>query len=350
MVNVGIVGYGYWGPNLARNFAGHPECDLAVICDLSEERRKAAIRQHPYTPTTDNYAELIANPHIHAIAIATPAETHYKLAKQAIMAGKDVLVEKPFTTNVAHAEALVELGAMFERIVAVDHIFLYADPVQRIKAMIDDGTIGDLLYIDSVRTNLGLFQRDHNVIYDLAPHEFSIVQYLVGRAPRTVRAMGACHAPNGQENLAYIHLDYGADLVAHFHLNWLAPVKLRQTIIAGSKKMIVYDDMERGEKLKVYDKGIDIPAENNLDAMYQARINYRTGDMVAPHLDQREPLAVEVDEFIKAVQTRQAPLADAVSGLQVMRLIEAAQESLRCGGEPIALHGPASTALRRYAA
>jgi predicted dehydrogenase len=338
MVGIGLVGYGYWGPNLGRNFSAASESRFVAICDQNSSRLEGAGRQFPACLATTRYEDLLDHPDIDAIAIATPAATHFALARQALLSGKDVLVEKPMTTTSADALELIELADRLGRILAVDHTFLYTDAVRKIKELLDAGEIGDLLYMDSVRTNLGLFQHDHNVIWDLAPHELSIVLHFVAEDPTSVQALGACHAGNGIENLAYVHLEFPNNLVAHFHLNWLAPVKIRQTIVAGSRKMIVYDDMERSEKIKIYDKGIAIDSSSDgIDAVYKASINYRTGDVVAPHLKNSEALAVEVAHFVDCVRTRQQPLVDGVAGLRVVRLLEAAQESLQRGGQRIEL-------------
>jgi predicted dehydrogenase len=352
MVGIGIIGFGYWGPNLARNFASAPNCRLVAICDASAPRRDEAARLHPSCLVTPHFEELLNNPAIHAIGIATPASTHFKLAREALLAGKDVLVEKPITTSSSEAAVLVELARSRQRILAVDHTFLYTPAIRKIKQLIDAGEIGDLLYVDSVRTNLGLFQRDHNVLFDLAPHELSIVLHLIRRPPVFIQAIGACHSHNGIENLAYVHLDFGDNLVAHFHLNWLAPVKIRQTIIAGSQKMIVYDDLDRSEKVKIYDKGIAIKSADGLDALYKAHINYRTGDMVAPHLANQEALAVEVEHFVHCVRSREQPLADGAAGLEVVRLLEAAQWSLKHEGQRVQfnLHAGAAAAETRQVA
>jgi predicted dehydrogenase len=339
MVGIGLVGYGYWGPNLGRNFAATPGCRLVAICDQSRSRLEGAGRQFPSCSTTTRYQDLLDHPDIDAIAIATPAATHFALARQALSSGKDVLVEKPMTTTAADAEELIELADRHGRILAVDHTFVYTDAVRKIKELLDAGEIGKLLYFDSVRTNLGLFQPDHNVIWDLAPHELSIVLELVAADPTSVQALGACHADNGIENLAYVHLEFPNNLVAHFHLNWLAPVKIRQTIVAGSRKMIVYDDMLRGEKVKVYDRGIAIDDSlAGVDEIYKARINYRTGDMVAPYLNNREALAVETAHFVQCVSDRTRPIVDGAAGLRVVRLLEAAELSLRSGGQRVVLN------------
>jgi predicted dehydrogenase len=341
------VGYGYWGPNLARNFREVPECRLLAVCDQSDARLEAAARSNPGCQTTHSYQDLLRNPAIHAIAVATPVTTHYELARQALLAGKDVLVEKPMTHTLAEAESLVELARQTGRIVAVDHTFLFTEAVRKIKELVDDGSVGKLLYIDSVRTNLGLFHPDHNVILDLAPHEVSIMLYLVNREPISVQAHGVCHTNNAIENLAYLHLEFEEEFIAHFHLNWLAPVKIRQMIIAGSRQMIVYDDMERIEKVKIYNKGIAIQATDSADARRKSAINYRSGDMVAPHLENREALAVEAAHFVDCVRTRQRPLVTGEDGLRVVRILQAAQRSLKNKGKrvdinPIGYHAQAA--------
>ncbi|HEX4149391.1 MAG TPA: Gfo/Idh/MocA family oxidoreductase [Pirellulales bacterium] len=344
MIGVGVVGYGYWGPNLARNFAAQPGCRLVAICDAAEARLAQARHAHPGCHTTRDYRELLSNDEIQAILIATPVATHFALARDALRAGKDVLVEKPLTQTAAEAWQLVELAQSGGRILAVDHTFLYTGAVSKIKQLVDSGELGEILYIDSVRTNLGLFQSDSNVVYDLAPHELSIVFHLLDRDPVSVQAVGACHAHNRLENLAYVHLEFDDQLIAHFHLNWLAPVKLRQTVIAGRQKMVVYDDMERSEKIKIYDKGIDIK-EQTADAAYKLYVDYRTGDMVAPKLSQREALHAEAEHFLDCVRRRARPLADGHAGWRVVRILEAAQESLSNRGARIQLEPAAAETI-----
>lgn len=336
MIGVGVIGYGYWGPNLARNFAAQPGCRLVAVCDASEARLAQARLSHPGCLVTRDYRQLLADDQIQAILIATPLATHFALARDALAAGKDVLVEKPLTQTAAEARQLIELAQRGGRILAVDHTFLYTGAVTKIKQLIDSGELGEILYLDSVRTNLGLFQSDSNVVYDLAPHELSIMFHLLDRDPISVQAVGACHAHDRLENLAYVHLDFDDQLVAHFHLNWLAPVKLRQTLIAGRQKMVVYDDMERSEKVKVYDKGIDIK-EHDADAAYKLYVDYRTGDMTAPKLSQREALHVEAEHFLDCVRQRTRPLADGHAGLRVVRVLEAAQQSIKNRGMRVEL-------------
>jgi predicted dehydrogenase len=329
VIGIGIVGYGYWGPNLARNFSLQPDCRVVAICDGRAERRALAAGTYPACQVTADYHTLLDDPRVAAVVIATPVSSHFALTRDALLADKDVLVEKPLTRTSTEAEELIRLAEQRRRVLAVDHTFLYTDAVRLIKQMVDAGELGEILYIDSVRTNLGLFQPDHNVIVDLAPHELSIALHLLGRQPTSLLALGACHAGNGYENLAYVHVEFGDNVIAHFHLNWLAPVKVRQTMVVGTKKMILYDDMQRSEKVKIYDKGIAVRPADGMDAVYRAYIMYRTGDMVAPHLNNQEALAVEAAHFLACVRERKPPLSDGQSGLQVVRLLEAAQRSLQ---------------------
>ena len=336
MIGIGLVGYGYWGPNLARNFATHPDCTLVGICEINEQRAATAARVYKDAIVTSDYNELLKQHDIDVIVIATHVSSHFPLAREALLSGKDVLVEKPLSVSSAEAYELVQLAEEHARILAVDHTFLFTGAVRKMKDLLTSGELGDVLYIDSVRINLGIFQRDVNVIYDLAPHDLSIVSYLVDQEPVAVQAVGACHADNDIENLAYIHLEYPHGLMAHFHVNWLAPVKIRRTIIGGSHKMIVYDDMERSEKVKVYDKGI-VLKEGDLDALYKVYVDYRTGDMVAPKLDHKEALLAEVEHFLACVQQRTRPLSDGRFGLRVTRILEASQRSIKNHGRRVTL-------------
>jgi predicted dehydrogenase len=336
MTGIGLIGYGYWGPNLARNFASHLDCTLVGICEINNERAALAARTYKDVFITLDYNELLKQHDIDVIVIATHVSSHYTLAREALLSGKDVLVEKPLSISSAEARELVQLAEEHERILAVDHTFLFTGAVRKMKEIIASGELGDIIYIDSVRINLGIFQRDVNVIYDLAPHDLSIVSYLIDQEPVAVQAVGSCHADHDIENLAYIHLEYPHGLMAHLHLNWLAPVKIRRTIICGSRKMIVYDDMERSEKIKIYDKGIVIK-EGDFNAIYKLYVDYRTGDMVAPKLDHKEALLAEVEQFLACVQDRTRPLSDGRFGLLVTRILEAAQISIKNRGRRVTL-------------
>ena len=335
-MGVGLVGYGYWGPNLARNFAAQPDCSLVAICETNPARAELARRHHRTARVTSDFRELLSDPAIQAILIAVPVAAHFEFAHAALAAGKDVLVEKPLTANVAEAMELIRLAEQDGRVLAVDHTFLFTGAVRKIKELIDSGALGRMLYVDSVRINLGLFQSDVNVIHDLAPHDLAIVSYLVDGEPLSVQAVGKSHGTDATESIAYLHLEFPGDLIAHFHFNWLAPVKIRRTLIGGSKQMIVYDDMEPSEKVKVYDKGV-ILKQGDIDSLYMTIVDYRTGDMVAPKLSHHEALAAETRHFLECVKTRSKPLADGWAGLRVVRILEAAQESLRGNGRRVVM-------------
>lgn len=336
ITKVGLVGFGYWGPNLARNFSSLGNCSLVAICEQDPQRAEMARRAYPQCAILSDYKDIVADPAIDAVLIATPISTHYDLVKRALEANKDVLVEKTFAQNLAEGRRLFDLAMAKQRVLAVDHTFVYTGAVQRIKRYVDDGELGPLLYFDSVRVNLGLFQQDVNVLYDLSSHDISILCFLLAEDPIWVQAMGACHAREGQENLAYLHMEYAGGMVAHHHLSWLAPVKIRRTLICGANKMIVYDDLEASEKVKVYDKGI-VVSQADRDATNAIRVDYRTGDMVAPKLAHREALKTEAEHFINCVQTRKQPLSDGLMGLRVLSILEAAQQSLREDGRRVRL-------------
>ena len=335
-VNVGLVGFGYWGPNLARNFSVQPDCRLEAICELDPKRAELAARLYPATRVTGDFDSFLADPEIHAVLIATPVGLHYEMVRAALMAGKDVLVEKPLTQTHAQAAELVALAEARGLILAVDHTFLFTGAVLKIKELADSGDLGELLYFDSVRVNLGLFQQDVNVIFDLAPHDLAILHHLVGQPPKNVRAVGLCHGGGVHECVAYLHLEYESGFMAHFHFSWLAPIKIRKTILAGTKKMIVYDDMEITEKVKLYDKGVVVNPDR--ESLYKIHVDYRTGDMLAPKLAHREALAEEASHFLDCVRTRSRPLASGQDGLEVVRILEAAAESLARGGARVELY------------
>lgn len=278
---------------------------------------------------------MLRHPYLDAVAVATPVSSHFELALMALQAGKHVLVEKPFTATVAQAERLVEEAERRGLTLMVDHTFIYTSAVRKIKELIDKGTLGTLYYYDSVRVNLGLFQNDVNVLWDLAVHDLSIMDYLVAQQPTMVAATGMAHVPGKPENMAYLTCYFPGSLIAHFHVNWMAPVKIRQTLIGGSEKMIVYDDIEMSEKVKVYDKGI-IVSESE-DAVYQRHVGYRTGDMWAPRLDNIEALKTEAEHFIDCVRNGQRPLSDGYAGLRVIRVLEAATRSMANHGQPVVI-------------
>jgi len=336
VINVGLIGYGYWGPNLARNLAETDGLELVAIADARPDRREAASRRHRGVRTCDDAERLIARDDVHAIVIATPLETHYPFAKAAIERGKHVLVEKPFVGSKAHAEALGELAEQHDVRLMVDHTFVYNGAVRRIRSLIDSGALGDLLYLDSVRVNLGLLQQDSNVIWDLAAHDLSIMDYLIDSHPVSVSAEGTAAAGFDHENVAYVTVRFDNGFLAHFHVNWLAPVKMRQMLIGGSQRMVVYDDTDPGEKVRVYDKGVDVDVQDR-ETRRQILVSYRTGDMFAPKFDRREALSLVTEEFARSIAEHRAPLTDAAAGIRVVTLLDAAQRSLRANGQRIAL-------------
>ena len=329
---IGVIGCGYWGPNLLRNFAENEAAELRWICDTDARRLNAMGRRYPAAQTTTDYQKLIADHELDAVAVVTPVATHYKIAKAALLSGKHVLVEKPLTSTVRDAEELIELAERNRRTLMVDHTFVYTGAVRKIKEILTSGDIGDLLYFDSVRINLGLFQRDINVLWDLAPHDLSIMDYLIERQPIGVSALGSCHIEPGIENIAYLVMKFADDFIAHFHFNWLAPVKIRRTLIAGARKMIIYDDIEATEKVRVYDKGVDTNRIDDREADYQKLISYRTGDVWAPKIDATEALYYVVAEFLDSIRGRRKPLTDGEAGLRVVRILEAAQQSIKESG------------------
>jgi predicted dehydrogenase len=335
-VRIGVLGYGYWGPNLARNIATQTQTDLVAIADIDTRRLTAARNVHPIARLTTEFDELIDDPSLDAIAIATPAGTHYELAMRSLKAGKHVLITKPLATRVTHAAELVEAARQYGRHILVDHTFLFTGAVKKMKEYIDAGELGEIYYFDSTRINLGLFQHDANVIWDLAPHDISILLHLLGQPVRSVAAVGARHVDTTTENMAYVTLRFESNLLAHIHVNWLAPAKVRQTIIGGSKKMLVYDDVEASEKLKVYDSGADLTARSTTTEEVERRmVEYRTGDVLSPRLEKTEALAAEMAHFARVVRGEEEPLSSAELGLEVVRIIEAAQRSLRCGSAPV---------------
>ena len=341
-VRVGVVGYGYWGPNVARNFSETPGARLVACCDLQPERLERATARYPAIQVTDDYEALLADDRLDAVAICTPISTHYRLAKAALEAGKHVLVEKPLAQSLAQCLELEALAAARGRVLLVDHTFLYTGAVRRIKELVDAGELGDLYYFDAVRINLGLFQHDSNVIWDLAPHDISIMVHLLGGVPEQVMAVGASHVNEHVENIAYLTMCYPQRLLAHVHVNWLAPAKVRRTIIGGSRKMVVYDDMDMSEKVKVYDSGARL--SDDPDHVYRTMVEYRTGDMYAPKLDKAEALAVECAHFVACIERGATPISGARLGSQIVAVLEAANRSLRLGGtpEPPASLGPAA--------
>lgn len=335
MLQVAVVGYGYWGPNLVRNFMESHESEVAFVCDGQEDRLNLVKSRYPTIKTTTEYTDLLNSPDVEAIVIATPVSTHYPLALQALQAGKHVLVEKPLADSSEKCQSLIDEATKQGKLLMVDHTFPYTGAVKKIKELVDNGDLGDVLYYDSVRINLGLFQRDVSVIWDLAVHDLSIIDYILPSRPIAVSATGIRHVATQPENMAYLTLFFPGNMIAHIHVNWLAPVKIRQVLIGGSKKMIVYDDIENSEKIKVYDKGLTM--ESDMESIHKMLISYRIGDMWAPSIDRTEALKYLVGNFIEGIKTGQATISDAQSGLRVVQIMEAATESILHRGKVIDL-------------
>jgi len=337
-VNIGIAGCGYWGKNLVRNFFEVENCWLSSIVDENTKTLDEINKRYPSLKIYTDYKELLDSEEVNTVVISTPANTHYQMVKDALLADKHVLVEKPFVRSIGQAKELVELAEKRNKILMVDHTFLFTGAVRKIKELIDANGIGNILYYDSVRINLGLFQKDVNVIWDLAPHDISIMCYLLKGEPVSVSACGIAHIQEGIENIAYLVLYFKNSMIAHFHFNWLAPVKVRLTLIGGSEKMIVYDDTEPSEKIKVYDKKVRVfdpstSTENEFKPLY----DYRTGDMWAPKVDLSEALGYMCKEFVDSIAEERQPLSNGEFGLKVVRILEAAQKSISNNGKNIKL-------------
>ena len=335
VMNVGVVGYGYWGPNLVRNFMSLDGLRVKSVSDLNENRLKTLYGQYPSIAITTDYTDLIKDPEIHAIIVATPVSSHYSIAKEALEAGKHCFVEKPLTQTSEQAQELIDIAERKNVHLFVDYTFLFTGAVQKMKQLVQQGALGELLYFDSVRINLGLFQHDVNVIWDLAPHDLSIMDYLIGRPAQAVSAIGACHVGNGLENVAYVSVIYDDNLVAHFHVNWLAPVKMRQIILGGSEKMVVYDEMSM-EKIKIYDRGVNLPVDKK-EITNTSQFKYRMGDMVAPKLDDSEALKTECQYILKCIRSGERPINDGYAGLRIVKIIEAATQSMKNKGAAVSL-------------
>jgi predicted dehydrogenase len=333
-IGIGVIGYGYWGPNLVRNFAEVSGARVVAVSDLSAERLGVIHSRYPSVRTTTDYRDLLADPAVDAVVIATPVSTHCALTLEALQAGKHVLVEKPLAASVAEGERMLEAATRSGRLLMVDHTFVYTGAVRKIKELVDSGRLGRLYYYDSVRVNLGLVQHDINVLWDLAVHDLSIMDFVLGSEPDAVAATGATHIPGRPVNTAYLTCFFAENVLAHFHVNWLAPVKIRRTLLGGDRQMIVYDDLEPSEKVKVYDKGITLDDGAGAQAL---RVGYRSGDMWAPQLSLVEALKTEAEHFVDCIVRNERPESDGDSGLRVVRILEAATASLMQGGRPVAL-------------
>jgi len=335
MIRIGVIGYGYWGPNLVRNFMSASGSAVTRVCDRRKERLTTLGKLYPAMKTCSDSSDLINDPQIDAVVIATPVSSHFELAMSALKAGKHVLVEKPLAARSDQARALVDEAAARNLVLLVDHTFVYTDAVRKIRELIASGQLGEIYYYDAVRVNLGLFQHDVNVIWDLAIHDLSIIDHVLPSKPVAVSATGMSHVPGQPENVAYITLFFDDPQIAHVHVNWLTPVKVRHTLIGGSEKMILYDDLEPSEKLKIYDKGIDVTPEP--EDVYKMLVSYRLGDMWAPQLHNTEALQTEALHFIDCIERNQQPETDGPAGLRMVKLIEAAEASLRDRGRLIEL-------------
>ena len=332
-MNYGVIGYGYWGPNIVRNLTNLDGSQVLAIAEISPAARSRAQKAYPGVNVTASANEVIQSKEIDAIAVVSPVWTHYELAKAALENGKHVFVEKPFTSNGAQGEELIELAEKKNRVIMVDHTFLFTGAVKKIRQLLDEGTLGQLYYYDSTRVNLGLFQHDINVLWDLAPHDLSIMDYLLKTSPEAVVATGQSHW-SGLEDVAYMTLYFPGQVIAHINVNWLSPVKVRTTLIGGEKRMLVWNDLEADEKVKVYDKGVDI---TNREGVYELLVNYRSGDMWAPQLEQVEALRHEMAYFEECILSGKKPFNDGCAGLRVVRMLEAASESLSKRGSLVYL-------------
>lgn len=327
-MKVVVLGLGYWGPNLVRNFMGNKDISGVIGCDKNPARLKLIADRFPGAAVSDNFEKALKDPDVKIVAIATPVDTHFKFAKLALEADKNIWVEKPFTATSEEAKELIAIAEKKNLKIFVDHTFIYTGAVRKIKELIDANKLGDIIYFDSVRVNLGLFQHDVNVIWDLAPHDLSIMDYLIDKKVKAVTANGIANYYQ-HENIAHISVYFENNCFAHFHVNWTSPVKIRRMIIGGKQKMLVFDDMENSEKVKVYDSGIEI---NNVEKIYDALVQYRIGDMHSPIVNQTEALALGVKEFISAIKEDRKPLTSGEEGLKVVKILEAAEKSIKANG------------------
>jgi predicted dehydrogenase len=323
-MNFGVIGYGYWGPNVVRNLTSLEDSQVLAIAEMSPAARERAQKAYPGIKVTPDASEVLSSTEIDAVAVVTPVWTHYELTKAALENGKHVFVEKPFTSNTEQAEKLIALAQKKNLKIMVDHTFLFTGAVKKIWQLLDEGTLGKLYYYDATRVNLGLFQHDINVLWDLAPHDLSIMDYLLKVRPEAIAATGQKHL-SGYEDVAYMTLYFPEKVIAHINVNWLSPVKVRTTLIGGEKRMLVWNDLEADEKVKVYDKGVDI---TNREGVYDLLVNYRSGDMWAPQLEQGEALRQELSYFVDCISSGENPSNDGCAGLRVVKMLEAASESL----------------------
>jgi predicted dehydrogenase len=335
MINIGIIGYGNWGPGLVRNFVGNDSCIVRKVADRRTGRLRALGGDHPSVVAVQNNNDILNDPKIDAVVISTPLFTHYEIARKALENGKHVLVEKPMTATTEQALRLIDIAGRKQKILMVDHTLLYSGAVRKIKEIIDNGEIGNLKYFDSTRMNLGMFQPDVNVLWDLAAHDISIINHLIAERPCSINSTGVSHTGNGIENIGYMTLKYSSGLIAHFSCSWISPVKIRQTLIGGDKKMISFNDLEPLEKVKIYDCGYNFASGN--ENQYEISVDYRRGDTHIPEIDQTEPLSLVVRDFIGAIMRNTSPVSDFRSGLEVMQILEASDVSIKNGGREVIL-------------
>ncbi len=333
LLNIGVIGYGYWGPNIVRNFHGADGARVSIICDANPCAIGKIAKTYPDMKTTTEYRDIIQSPEIDVVAVVTPVSTHFDLARRALDNGKHVFVEKPFTATAAEAEELINLAEKKNLKIMVDHTFLFTGAVRKMKELIDSQSLGDIYYYDSTRVNLGLFQHDVNVVWDLAPHDFSIMCHLIKEPPRAIAACGKAHVSEF-EDVAYITVYFDSMMIAHFNVNWLSPVKVRTTLIGGEKKMVVWNDVNPDEKIKIYDKGIDV---KNREGVYKLLVSYRSGDMLAPKVEPTEALRLETQHFIDCITGDQTPINDGLAGLEVVKMLEACNKSLKSNGQLITI-------------
>jgi predicted dehydrogenase len=333
-IQVAVIGCGYWGPNLIRNFLSCPSTELIAVCDGNPAQLEAVRKTHSHLKLVSSVEQLLELP-LQAVAIATPVSTHFPLASRCLEAGLHVLVEKPLAATVGEAEALIGLAARHKRVLMVDHTYLFGNPVRRIKELVDNDELGDLYYVDSVRINLGLFQSDINVVWDLAPHDLSIVDHVLGLEARSTSAWGCAHVKPDIEDVAYVNVDFHERMLANFHVNWLSPVKVRQMIFAGSRKSLIFNDLNTTEPIKVYDRGVEVGA--GPEERRKALVGYRTGDVWSPYVEPGEALQTMVRHFAECIREEKPPLSDGRAGLRVVRILEAATRSIRAQGGRVVL-------------
>ena len=334
MIKIGIVGYGYWGKNLVRNFYHLDGCHIEFVCEKNENNANKCSSTYPNINVVNDVETLFNDQNVDAIVIATPVDTHYQLAKNALLNKKHVLVEKPLTSSHKEAKELVDMALEHNKVLMVDHTFLYTGAVMKLKELVDDNNLGDIQYVDSTRINLGLFQHDVNVLWDLAPHDISISNYLLGKKPISVQATGVSHTKNEIENIAYLTLKYENNIIAHFNCSWVSPVKIRQMLIGGTEKMVVFNDMEPTEKIKIYDSGYQY---ENDDERNDILVDYRTGDINVPKIKMTEALSLMATDFIKSIKNNTTPISNAQLGLDVVEILDAAERSIKSNGKEISL-------------